>query len=410
MLLTVFQKVCDALAFAHSRHVIHRDLKPENIMLGDFGSVLVMDWGLAKILGKKDAPSAGNVASARDSAPALDATMAGTIMGTPQYMAPEQARGEVETMDHRADIYALGAILYTILALRPPVEGTDAWDIVGKVGRGEIDPLVGPPRRGGPLPASSSHANAKASVGAPGGRALPRSVIPESLAAVVKKAMALHPSARYRSVEELQADILAYQNGFATGAERAGWFKRASLAIKRNKAASIGVAAVLLIGGGFGTKALLEGRRAEQALADLKKSAPALLQLAESEADSQRFDSALGEARRRPRAGPRAPPRPLAARVGAPRPGALERSRRRPAPRATTRPGRREARQHPPRRGESRRRPRGRAVEKRRRPRGLRASANRRSHRPRARLLGQAQARCRGAAQARRPAPARGLG
>ena len=277
VLLTVFQKVCDAVAFAHSKGVIHRDLKPENIMLGDFGSVLVMDWGLAKILGKKDAPAAdlnrSLVASARDAEPALGSTLDGTIMGTPQYMAPEQARGEIETLDQRADIYALGAILYHLLALRPSVTGKDAMEVVGKVGRGEIEPLTNP---------KSAIRNLQ-------------SAIPESLAAVVRKAISFDKTARYPHVEDLQADILAYQNGFATSAEKAGWFKRASLAIKRNKAASLGVAAVLFIGGILGTKAIIEGRRAERALSDLKASAPALLQLAESEADSQRFASALGK-------------------------------------------------------------------------------------------------------------------
>ena len=125
-LLTIFQKVCDALAFAHSKGVIHRDLKPENIMLDDFGVVLVMDWGLAKVLGSASHTTLCRVRpwfrhERMDGSGSV--TMAGSIMGTPQYMAPEQARGDVETLDQRADIYALGAILYHILALRPSVLG-----------------------------------------------------------------------------------------------------------------------------------------------------------------------------------------------------------------------------------------------------------------------------------------------
>ncbi len=286
-LLTVFQKVCDAIAFAHSKGVIHRDLKPENLLLGDFGSVLVMDWGLAKVLDPNRA--AASVAPGQDlrsivhTAPG-DAntgsmTLTGTIMGTPQYMAPEQARGEIETLDARTDIYALGAILFHILFLRTPVSGSDAMQIVGKVGRGEVE-----------WPAAKELRAA-----------------PDSLLAVCRKALALDPAARYPRVEDLQADLLAYQNGFATSAEKAGAWKQFTLLIKRHKATSIGLAALLLVSIGFTAKVIAEGKRAERgevlakteakranaALADLKASAPSLLALAESEAGFQRFDSAL---------------------------------------------------------------------------------------------------------------------
>ena len=303
-LLTIFQKVCDAVAFAHSRGVIHRDLKPENIMLGDFGEVLVMDWGLAKKLGERRAETgnlkpedvAGEATSGFRSQPSDFQTFAGTIMGTPQYMAPEQARGEVETMDQRADIYALGAILFHILTLRPSVTGGDAMAIVDKVGRGEIEPL----ECGDSSPLSDGR-RSRAGDRAPRGIKAPMNRrTPQSLAAVVRKAMALDPAARYESVPALQADIEAFQNGFATSAEKAGLGKQLLLALKRHKIAAAGVAAVLLVGATLGTKSILESKRAEReavrataALADLKKSAPALLELAESEAGFQRFDSAL---------------------------------------------------------------------------------------------------------------------
>jgi serine/threonine protein kinase len=111
-LLTIFQKVCDAVAFAHSRGVIHRDLKPANIMLGKFGEVLVMDWGLAKILGRKgaiatdDATTIDHLKGARSDEEEGFATMAGSVMGTPHYMSPEQARGEIDRLDARSDIFA----------------------------------------------------------------------------------------------------------------------------------------------------------------------------------------------------------------------------------------------------------------------------------------------------------------
>jgi serine/threonine-protein kinase len=127
--LKVFESVCQAVAFAHSRSVIHRDLKPANIMVGAFGEVQVMDWGLAKVLSRdgQDRPQPeqeptsiiATVRSADDSGQ----TQAGTTLGTPAYMAPEQARGEVDRVDERVDVFGLGALLCEILTGQPPFPG-----------------------------------------------------------------------------------------------------------------------------------------------------------------------------------------------------------------------------------------------------------------------------------------------
>ena len=108
-------------------------------MLGDYGEVLVVDWGLAKVVGQDDADAAARssaILSARAAGDDASFTMDGAIMGTPAYMSPEQARGEIEVLNARSDIYALGAILYEILALRPSVAGRSAQEIVDKVGQG----------------------------------------------------------------------------------------------------------------------------------------------------------------------------------------------------------------------------------------------------------------------------------
>ena len=122
--LRKFQSVCDAMAFAHAHGVIHRDLKPQNIMIGSFGEVLVLDWGVAKILqGDQSVSSEADtlMLPPRGSNKAGD-TAHGTVIGTRQYMSPEQARGEIGQLDERADIYSLGAVLYFLLTNQAPSE------------------------------------------------------------------------------------------------------------------------------------------------------------------------------------------------------------------------------------------------------------------------------------------------
>ena len=132
-LLTVFEQVCQAVGYAHARGVIHRDLKPANIMVGRFGEVQVMDWGLAKVLDARADTRPADAATPAASTFALPptdpdsdgATAAGTVLGTPAYMPPEQALGEIDLLDERSDVFGLGAILCVALTGHPPYRGND---------------------------------------------------------------------------------------------------------------------------------------------------------------------------------------------------------------------------------------------------------------------------------------------
>ncbi len=136
--LSIFDAVCQTMAYAHARGVIHRDLKPSNVMAGSFGEVQVMDWGLAKVLPKEGQPPGEaakpptneTVVATLRSKGESDLSQSGSVLGTPSYMSPEQARGEIELVDRRADVFALGSILCEILTGAPAFAGGSAMEIV----------------------------------------------------------------------------------------------------------------------------------------------------------------------------------------------------------------------------------------------------------------------------------------
>jgi len=188
--LRIFERICEAVAFAHAHGVIHRDLKPENVMVGAFGEVLVMDWGVARWRSEPEAPPA-DASPAAEPPGAPGGTAHGTILGTPGYMAPEQERGEVDRVDERADIFALGAILYFLLSGQAPRRA------VGSVSDGSTWTRPGP---GGPLPPVEPP------------RRLQKDT-PRPLEAICLKALASAPADRYASVPDLARDVSSFLAG-----------------------------------------------------------------------------------------------------------------------------------------------------------------------------------------------------
>jgi len=311
-LLLIFQKVCDAVAFAHSKGVLHRDLKPENVMVGEFGEVLVMDWGLARRLERETGRQGDGETSASDVSLPLSLpdtlslqTLQGSVMGTPQYMSPEQAMGQIDELDERSDIFSLGGILYAILTLRPPVEGKTLEEVLSKVMSAEI---TAPTALQGA--ASKAKTTKKADVldaqliktlpHTPSGR------VPAALSSVVMKALRLEKVRRYQSVADLGTDIESYQGGFATSAEQAGALKQLKLLMLRHKMVTGALAAMLVISTLFVIKVMASERtaRASEAVAiqreaetrrALARSAISLAEAALREGDGPATRRALDE-------------------------------------------------------------------------------------------------------------------
>ena len=183
-ILAAFLKVCDAVAFAHSRGVLHLDIKPENIIMEDFGAVYLMDWGLSRL---------SDPDPARSDAVALSAEAAGGVVsgvvGSPSYMSPEQAMGAGNLVSERTDVFGLGAVLYAILAGRPPYLADSIDDVLEQARAGQIAPL---PEACASLPLSPH------------------------IYRIARKALAVDPQDRYQSVIELKREVeVVLQGGIA---------------------------------------------------------------------------------------------------------------------------------------------------------------------------------------------------
>ncbi len=301
-LLNILMRVSDAIAYAHSMGVVHRDLKPDNIMIGDYGEVLVLDWGLAKVIGHGEHGNAA-VSDAKglqeppgvkghfhnndsDSDDVLE-TMEGKIIGTPGYMSPEQARGQIGRIDERSDVYSLGAILYHMLKLESTVGISTTVDrkaALEIIREGRIEPLK-----------ETRH-------------------VTKPLIAITMKALSLRPKDRYRTVKSFQADLDAYMEGFVTKAEELSIRRLATTFLLRHKVISLFSIALLglLIAGlltnyqerlkaerarGIAVKAETiakeERKRTEEALTNLKATAPALISLVDYHVQRQEIWEAM---------------------------------------------------------------------------------------------------------------------
>ncbi|MFH0880720.1 MAG: protein kinase, partial [Lentisphaerota bacterium] len=217
-LLNIFQKVCDAMAFAHSRGIVHRDLKPENLMIGDYGEVLVMDWGLSERLVPSAQASPAGTAAAEQAGKRSGKSMPDTqpdnlggattrlstssVQGTPGFIAPERLEAQDFIGDVRSDIYSLGATLYSILTLRAPVSGPDMKTVLARILAGDIQPPSALNET-----VSEDPTVKKERPHCPGG------MIPTTVSDIAMKAMATNPADRYASVKAMQADIEDYQLG-----------------------------------------------------------------------------------------------------------------------------------------------------------------------------------------------------
>jgi serine/threonine-protein kinase len=230
-LLGRFIDVCHAIAYAHSRGVLHRDLKPANILLGPYGETLVVDWGLAKVVGRDDpAPQPSAEMTLRPASPSGSSeTMAGTAIGTPMYMSPEQADGRLSQIGPASDIYGLGATLYCLLTGRPAIEDHDVDEILRRVRLGEF----APPREINPR-------------------------VPAALEAIVLKAMARRMQDRYSSAQALAEELERWLADEPVTAWREPLRERARRWISRRRttvaaiagiilASTLGLAAVLLV-------------------------------------------------------------------------------------------------------------------------------------------------------------------
>ena len=229
-------QTCEAMAYAHARDIIHRDLKPANIVLGEFGETVILDWGLARQVEETDAPLAGIRSATAPATEGSDLTSVGELLGTPNYMAPEQVDAAFGPVGKASDVYALGTILYRLLTGTLPYQGS---------GRGILQALASP----APSPSPQ----------------LRRAGIPPELAAVCEKAMNKDPRRRFPDAAAMAAELRAYRDGRLVSVYAYSRRELLRRFVARNKMAVIAAVGVLfatLVGGGLALRYAVEAEKA----------------------------------------------------------------------------------------------------------------------------------------------------
>ena len=266
----VLIRVCEALAYAHAKDVVHRDVKPGNVMVGKFGEVFLMDWGLAKVMGREEqeALTSSIIHTLRSDGSSAEHTLAGDVVGTPAFMAPEQALGRGEEVGPGSDIYAVGAMLYLVLTgqlpYQPLGETVSAWTILEAV------------KSGPPWPVKKINPDA-----------------PPELVAICEKAMAREVADRFDGAMGLGDELRNWLEGHAVATYETGLFYGIKKWVGRNKAmASTLLAMVFLVIGGLG----LLFQQQQQSIEDLEEEQ--LLTKAAQEAAEESAAQAEEEAER----------------------------------------------------------------------------------------------------------------
>ncbi|HKI21128.1 MAG TPA: tetratricopeptide repeat protein, partial [Isosphaeraceae bacterium] len=263
-LLRRFTDICNAIDYAHSRGVLHRDIKPGNVVVGKHGETLVVDWGLAKTTGRSD-PSSDERTLTPSASSGDGETLPGSALGTPAYMSPEQADGDLEALGPRSDIYSLGATLYCLLTGRPPFTGAEVGTVLRAVRLGEF----APPRQVDPA-------------------------IDRALEAVCLKAMALRAQDRYSSCRALADDVERWMADEPVSAWREPLSRRARRWARRNRT-TVAAAFVALAAGVVGLGAVAGVQTQANARLQQAKDATAAA-LEDTRAAKQAADTALADA------------------------------------------------------------------------------------------------------------------